>query len=185
MTFPRFEKSCKDAFVKDALVAATSSLTILFRIHEESQGYQQVLIENNMLVVQCKAERIWTNVNDIANFKVETVIPSSGLPLDVQKNIRDHADDLKKNLQIIQAATGKEFTFEVNYEDVHGKIADNYKKRLGEILHDSYMKSIASMYEYVKRCVKSVLKNVSLLLKFVLRNSAGQISTVMIRFSAL
>lgn len=145
----RIEKSCKDSMLKEAIAEVTTTNTITFRINEESDGYQQVLFDNGTLVVQCKAERFWTNVGDIANCKIELVIPSSDLPLVIKKNIRDNAPKLQQHLQKIKNATGKDFTFETNYADVLEKTLphqSSVKERLGEILCDSYMSSIASMY---------------------------------------
>jgi hypothetical protein len=74
--------------LKEAITGAITANKIIFRFHPEAQGYQQLLFENGALVVQCKPDRIWTNINEIANFKIEAVIPSDGLPLTLKKSIQ-------------------------------------------------------------------------------------------------
>ncbi len=103
----RIERTCKDAFLRDALIAATPANKIVFRIHEEAKGYQHVLFEDGCLIVQCKAERFSTNVHDIASCKIEHALPSSGLPIALQKNIRDHDAKLKQHLEKIKQITGQ------------------------------------------------------------------------------
>jgi len=60
--------------VKEAVVAATPANKIVFRINEESTGYQQVLFEDGALVVQCKANRFWTNIGEIPNTNIELLL---------------------------------------------------------------------------------------------------------------
>jgi hypothetical protein len=134
--------------IREALIAATPANKIWFRIHEEAQGYQQILFEYGALVVQCKPDRFWTNINEIANCKIEAVIPSNGLPLVLQKNIRDNESKLKQHLQKIKEVSGGEYFFETDFFDVLEKVTatqPSYKDRLGEILFDSYMSNVASM----------------------------------------
>ncbi len=159
--------------IKEALLDVTPSNKILFRINEEAQGYQHVLIENGIVVIQCKAERFWTNVNDISNVKMETIIPSSGtlasltlkcrkmiasvnigltvldLPLVTKKNIRDHQNKLSEFLKRIERATEKVFQFHANYGEVLEKVTPSHthaKERLGEILLSNYMQDITELY---------------------------------------
>lgn len=104
------------------------------------------MFEDGSLVVQCKAERIWTNVGEIANFKIETVIPSNGLPLVLQKNMKDYQPKLNTHLKKIASIIGKELAFEADFASINEKVVDNsYKNRLGEIIYDSYMSNVASM----------------------------------------
>ena len=131
--------------IKEAFNEALSANKIVFRFNENSEGYQQLLIENGVLVVQCKHDRFWTNIGNITSVKVETIIPSSGLPLTLKKNIRDSSKKLDENLNRIEKITGKVFTFETDYADVYEKADKSYKDRLGEILQESYMNYIASL----------------------------------------
>jgi hypothetical protein len=62
----------------EGIIDATSSSKIVFRINEDAEGYQHVLFENGAFVIQCKPDRFWTNVNDIANVKMEKILPSTG-----------------------------------------------------------------------------------------------------------
>ena len=66
----------------------------------------------------------------------------------LQKNIRDNANKLEENLKRIEKATGKQFSFETDYADIYEKADKSYKDRLGEILQDSYMNYVASLYVY-------------------------------------
>ena len=156
----RFEQAAKDVMVKEAFAAALSESKIIFRFNEESEGYQQVLIENGILVIQCKPERFWTNIGNIASLKVETIIPSSGkkeyippkipllrlgLPFTLQKNIRDYEPKMKNHLKKISEHLGKEITFETNWADIYAVVDKSYKERLGEILYDSYLSNVESL----------------------------------------
>ncbi len=76
--FFRFEKSCKDPMIHEALLDAISERKIAFRINGDAEGYQQVLLEKGILVVQCKRDRFWTNIDAIRNTKIEELIPSDG-----------------------------------------------------------------------------------------------------------
>lgn len=62
----------------EGILDATSSSKIVFRIHDDAEGYQQILFENGAFVIQCKPDRFWTNVGDIANVKIEKILPSTG-----------------------------------------------------------------------------------------------------------
>ena len=138
----------KDGMIKEAVMDALTNNKIIFRINENSEGYQQLLIENGILVVQCKHDRFWTNIGNITSVKLETIIPSDGLPMTLKKNIRDSAKKLDENLNRIEKASGKVFTFETDYADVYEKADKSYKDRVGEILQDSYLSNIASLYVY-------------------------------------
>ena len=131
--------------IKEAFNNALTANKIVFRFNDNSEGYQQLLIENGILVVQCKHDRFWTNIGNITSVKVETIIPSSGLPLTLQKDIRDTADKLTENLKRIEKIAGRSFSFETDYADVYEKADKSYKDRLGEILQESYMNYIASL----------------------------------------
>jgi hypothetical protein len=76
------------------------------------------------------------------------------LPFVIKKNIRDYLPKLQEYLKRIQVATGKEFFFETDYVDVLTKVAQYQsaaKERLGEILLDSYMSNVATLYVYTVR----------------------------------
>jgi hypothetical protein len=50
------------------------------------------------------------------------------------------------NLKKIGTLLGREVDFQVDFQDVHDQVVDaSYKKRLGEILFDSYLSNIASL----------------------------------------
>jgi len=155
-----FEKTCKDDFLKEGLVGASTANKIIFRLNESSQGYQQLLFENGALVIQCKVDRFWTNINDIGNFKIETIIPSDDLPFVLKKNIRDAQPKLQQNLARIKNVTGIDFTYEVDFAAVLSKVAEYQSaaySRLGEIMYDSYLNSIASLFE--KSCKDDMVKS--------------------------
>lgn len=132
---------------------ATPSRKIYFRFADNAEGYQQVLIDNGAFVVQCTPDRWWTNIGDIANFKLEYVIPSSqSLPLVIRMNLRDYEPKLKYHLNKIRDLTGKEFQFVSSYDLVLEKtvpVQPAAKDRLGEILYDNYMSNVASLYEMI------------------------------------
>lgn len=139
--------------MKEAIIGATHQSTILFRINDEATGYQQLLFEDGIFVIQCRTERFWTNVGDIANFKIETIIPSTGLPFSARKNIKDHQPKLQQYLKKINDASGKEFNFIVDFEDVYAKVISTQsaaQDRLGEILYESYLSNITSLYDYCR-----------------------------------
>jgi len=69
-----FEKKCKDDLIKGGVLRATSANKIIIRINEDAEGYQHVLFESGAIVIQCKASRFWTNINDIANAKIEAIL---------------------------------------------------------------------------------------------------------------
>ncbi len=74
------EKFAKDEFLKEAFLGAFGENKIIFRINDDSEGYQQVLLENGCLVIQCKGDRFWANIDQIRNTKIEEIIPSNGIP---------------------------------------------------------------------------------------------------------
>ena len=64
--------------IHEAFLDALSSHKLIFRINEESEGYQHVLFENGCLVIQCKHDRFWTNISNISSLKIEEIIPGDG-----------------------------------------------------------------------------------------------------------
>jgi hypothetical protein len=62
----------------EGILEATSANKIIFRINGNADGYQQVLFETGAMVIQCKADRFWTNIDYISNLKIETILPSDG-----------------------------------------------------------------------------------------------------------
>ena len=70
----------------------------------------------------------------------------TGLPMVLKKNLRDHQSKLEKNLQDIEKFLGKFLTFEANFGEIYALVDSSYRDRLGEILYDSYMKNISSLY---------------------------------------
>jgi hypothetical protein len=56
---------------KEVLLDKLSANKIVFRVNPEAQGYQQILVEDGVLVIQCQAEKFWTNCGEIANFNFD------------------------------------------------------------------------------------------------------------------
>ena len=130
----------------EGILEATSANKIIFRINQDSQGYQQVLFENGSLVIQCTQDRFWTNVDQISSLKIETILPSEGLPVVVKKNIRDNVKKMEESLKKIEKVFGVSVVLEVKFEEVYESVKDeSYRSRLGEIIYDSYLKEIVSL----------------------------------------
>jgi hypothetical protein len=157
----RIEKKCNDYILKYDFVAATPSRRVIFRLSEAAVGYQQILIEEGSLIIQCKKSHWYTNVHEISQYKLELIVPSTtSLPVVIKMStfqkdlslilvdIRDQEDKYKKHIHRIREACGKEFVFEVDFRDVLDRVQatqSSAKDRLGEILHDSYLSNIAEM----------------------------------------
>jgi hypothetical protein len=98
------------------------------------------------MIIQCKANNLWTNIDNIRNAKIETLIPVSGIPLVLLINIRDNQSKQTQNLKKISTAFGREVEFQVEWENVFNQIKDaSYRVRLGEILLDSYLSNVATL----------------------------------------
>lgn len=88
-------------------------------------------------------------MNDLAQYKLELVIPSStDLPVVTKLNLRNHEEKLFKNLHKIEKSLHKQLIFECNYPDVLHRVLphqSSVKERLGDILYESYMNIVAEL----------------------------------------
>lgn len=66
------------------------------------------------------------------------------LSLVVRKNIRDSEAKRDEWLAALKEATGVEFTFEVDFENIHGRLPEKEKKtygdKIGSCVHETYLK---------------------------------------------
>jgi hypothetical protein len=72
------EKIVKDELIKESFLRVFGENKIVFRINGDAEGYQQLLFENGALVIQCKPNNLWTNIDNIRNSKIEELIPTEG-----------------------------------------------------------------------------------------------------------
>jgi len=100
-------------------------------------------------------------------------VETKGLPLLLRKNLRDNEAKRDANLARIAAATGTEpWLFEVDMIALHAAVGDDYKSRLGEILYDSYLDSVANRLEslskddLVKECLVEKLSTRRVVYRF-------------------
>jgi len=144
--------NCEDAMTKEGLIASVSANKLMFRLNPATKGYNDFVIENGVLIMQCKPENFWCNIYDIANFKLDKLLDhdKEAMPLVVRKNLRDNEEKLKERLANIASTVGKEWAFEVDLKAIlaNKNVSADYKDRLGEILYDSYM-------ERIEQCIKS------------------------------
>jgi len=141
------EENCKDDMTKEGLLGSVSANKIIYRLNPKAKGYNEFVIENGALILQCTPENMWCNIYEISSYKLDPILDydKSKLSLVFRKNMRDYEEKLQTHLNTIKEATGKDWTFEVDMKTIAGnkKIDSSYQDRPGEILYDSYMERIA------------------------------------------
>ncbi len=84
------EAKLKDDILKPEFLAATPSHKIIYRVNEGARGYQDVIIEEGCLVLQCKKAHWNTNVYELSNYRLEMITPSTtALPVVIKMSIQN------------------------------------------------------------------------------------------------
>jgi len=97
---------------------------------------------------------------------------SDSIPFALKKNIKDNEPNLKKNLDRLKAATGVDFTLEVNWAEIRNAVKkdEEDKNKLGNDMYERYMGALAVLFE--NKCKDAILK----------KALVDNISTKVIRF---
>jgi len=141
------EDNCKDELTKEELLGAVNKNKLMFRFNPKTNGYQQWVIEDGVLIVQCKATNFWTNVYDVANANFDKLVDwdKSKLPLVSRKDMKKYEEKYQEHLANIRQTVGKDWVVDFDWKTIcsYPTVDPGYKGREGEILMDSYMERIA------------------------------------------
>jgi hypothetical protein len=121
----------KNPMSKESFEKAVTNKTVIMATGDTSSGNTETKIVNGQIKITIPGARFAWDCSS-AGGNLESQLSSGKLPLTVAKELKDNnqsADALAK----LKAATGVDWKFDVNWEDVYGALGDNsYKNQLGQ-----------------------------------------------------
>lgn len=144
------KRFCQDPIQKEAFVEAFGTAKrISFEIYDESLGgYSRTRNDNGTLMMGARKSCFCSNVSECGDDLSKTCSGDSGLSVATRKNIQDNEPARKTNLGRINKAVGIEFELEHDWVALAKVAAERgYEDRVGEIIYDWYLSSLAGNLE--------------------------------------
>jgi hypothetical protein len=126
------EENMKEDLIKEAFINATNNNRIVFRVNANAKGWFVYVVENGDFIIEHKP--VISNTGDLTYVKLVTVLPTSGLPLTVRKNITEKKPTGDGYLESIAKTTGTgEWIFEADFDAIVPKLKPQTADRIGTI----------------------------------------------------
>ena len=150
------ETFCKDPIQKESFVETFKERHTIAVVLEEQQDeesshrYSYVWLHNNggLLEIHIPKDRFCSNVGNTGDDLTKVCSGDSPLSVATRKGIADSQKSLTQALKTLKTHSGIDFELEVDWVPIADIAKERgYEDRAGEIIHDWYLKGLASNVE--------------------------------------
>jgi len=129
------EKAAKSEITKEALIESNSQSKVIISLNEDKKNthYWRYGFNNGALELLFRSI---CNLSDVANFKLETIIPSAGVyTLQGRLSLKTNEEKINNSLQKIREITKMDWSYcEESLEQIYPSLDKNYQNDIGSLV---------------------------------------------------